>query len=189
MNGLLEILKEGALRGHGRCYVKMAEIYSLGGASQDSEPDPQNAVKCWKKYFRSQAFINNDDDRWDDVYDDIFPGSEGFSRASYAKRYLTDCFHEQLHLDEDIRQILLRIREEIRECIKATIGYYEDLAAKEPPVLENPEPAKRKWEKTGLISRLMGSKNQVEARPRPADSNREKAEQARRFLSYMESAL
>ena len=53
-----DVLKEGALKGHGRCYVKMAELYEIQNNST-------NAIKCWKKYFQSPAFINDLDQNGD----------------------------------------------------------------------------------------------------------------------------
>lgn len=68
----LETLKDGAQRGHGACYVLMAQMYADGIANRSAEtPDPQNALKCWKKYFQSQTFANDDGEEADCIEDGL----------------------------------------------------------------------------------------------------------------------
>ena len=55
----LEVLKEGAQKGHGRSYVKLAWLYG-GHEFGEDEPERDNVNKCWKKYFRSATFVNDD---------------------------------------------------------------------------------------------------------------------------------
>jgi len=84
----LEVLKEGAQKGHGRCYAKMSELYDGYCWGFNLKPEPENANKCWKKYFRSATFINDDDRKWNWG---LFLTSEGKgrrSRVNYAFNYL-----------------------------------------------------------------------------------------------------
>ena len=185
----LEILKEGAQRGHGRCYFQMARMYEGGSATQDLNPDVQSAVKCWKKYFRSQTFVNDDDEKWDNMSRSDIPGSTGFSRAAYAELYLSACFQSRLPFDQEIRQVLLPIREEILKSIRASIRQHEEWAAKQPPVLESPKLATSKWRAMRLLGRVMGSKKQAGQMARPVSSDAEAAKEKRRLLAYVESVL
>ncbi len=114
----LEVLKEGAQKGHGRCYAKMGELYD-GHRWPNFQPELENANKCWKKYFRSATFINDDDQKWDWGLDwDWLTIGRGLSRVEYAKRYLLALYNiSSLSLDPEIRQILLPLRAEIIEVI------------------------------------------------------------------------
>lgn len=111
----LNILNEGARKGHGRCFVKMSEVYSAGGTLTviDSWPEePDSATKCWKKYFRSATFKNDDDLKWGWGPDwDYGPYPQ--SRVDYSRRYLYSAFLGSIPWEPDIRDILLPLRGEI----------------------------------------------------------------------------
>jgi hypothetical protein len=116
------ILKEGAERGHGRCYVKMADMFLYGYGNPDLKPDLKNAIKCWRKYFRSQTFARDDDCKWtqgvsflDDYRD------SGASRLSYATNYFRSIIFP---FDPQILEILLPLRDEILALSRA---YVEDI--------------------------------------------------------------
>src|ERR1035438_3128955 len=103
----LEVLKEGAQRGHGRCYAQMSELYDGHCWCFNLNPEPENANKCWKKYFRSATFINDDDWKW--CWGLYLAGKSkgGRSRVNYALNYLDRVFRGRFALDPDIRETLL----------------------------------------------------------------------------------
>jgi hypothetical protein len=74
----------------------MAEEYSDGFFGK---VEPENANKCWKKYFRSPTFINDDDRKWgwglnmEEEYEQ--------SRVDYAKVYLQSVEHGRVALDPE----------------------------------------------------------------------------------------
>lgn len=118
----LEVLKEGAQKGHGRCFVKMTELYDGHGSEFSHEnAAPEDASKCWKKYFRSATFVNDDDRKWD--CDLTWENECGRSRVDYARQYLDEVFGGFIPLDPEIRQILLPRRAEIVGAIKGSIQY------------------------------------------------------------------
>jgi len=59
----LALLKEGAQKGHGRCWISLAFLYRIGWA-RDHKPDPVSENRCWKNYFRSETFREDNDDKW-----------------------------------------------------------------------------------------------------------------------------
>jgi hypothetical protein len=128
----LEILKEGASKGHGRCFIKMANIFH----SQSSYPPPfrgqadclRNAHKCWKKYFFSETFANDDDQRWTVNIEHSLGVVEarGWPRAVHAGMYLFSLWKKHLQADEDIKNQLLPLREAILQDINQRLNYYQD---------------------------------------------------------------
>jgi hypothetical protein len=129
----LEFLKEGAQKGHGRCYVKMVDVYNRYWGNV--APEKENAAKCWKKYFRSTTFINDDDRKW--ACGLYWPSKVrcGASRVFYACQvYLYDVFLGRFVLDPEIRQILLPLRAEMIEEINESIEYHLE---QEPSDLKN----------------------------------------------------
>ena len=157
-----QILKEGAQRGHARCYVEMAEMYNLGESNQHLRPDKDNAIKCWKKYFRSSSFVNDEDARCN--YEGM-DGSMGFPRAFHSDSYLCSCFRGSLSIDPDIRNILVPIRKEILEIIRRRIMDQETDLANKPS-------------HTSTQPRLPG-----------LPSDEERLQQERCFLLYADSVL
>lgn len=126
----LEVLKEGTEKGHGRCYAKMSELYDGYCWSFNLKPEPENAIKCWKKYFRSSTFINNDDQKWGRGFHFTnYNVKAGASRVNYAFIYLDRVFRGWLTLDSDIRQILIPLRAEIIALINKCI----EIALKNEP--------------------------------------------------------
>lgn len=124
----LDVLKEGAEKGHGRCYAKMSELYD-GCWCFSFKPEPDNANKCWKKYFRSSTFINDDDQKWGWGLNLTIKGKGGRSRVNYAFIYLDRVFRGWFMLDPDIREILIPLRAEISALINKCI----EIALKNEP--------------------------------------------------------
>ena len=114
----LEILKEGASKGHGRCFINMAGIFliqSFSGPPFPSKSECQlNANKCWRKYFFSQTFANDDDDRWTkEIKHSLTLQTAGCPRRIRAWEYLRLLALGDLQLDEDIKRLLLPLRDDI----------------------------------------------------------------------------
>jgi len=114
-----DVLKEGARKGHGRCYVKMAELYQASGISGDPRRDPESAGKCRRKYFRSATFANDEDGTCRSGSLSI--NDAGLSRVAYARMYLFDVSLGLLPLDPEIREILVPLRAEILDDAKRII--------------------------------------------------------------------
>ena len=102
----LEILKEGVRNGHGRCFVKMATIYHI------ELNDRESARKCWKKYFESSTFRNDDDTKWTKRIENApcalgldLMFDEGSSRLEFAMQYLTAVFRDWVDLDPKVIEI------------------------------------------------------------------------------------
>lgn len=125
----LEILKEGAEKGHGRCYAKMSELYDGHCWWFNLNPEPESANKCWRKYFRSASFINDDDRKWDWGVNFDRKGRGRRWRVNYAFNYLDRVFRGWFTLDPEIREILLPLREEIIAVISRCI----EIALKQEP--------------------------------------------------------
>jgi len=116
----LDVLKEGAEKGHGRCYVKMSELYD-GCWCFNFTPEPDSANKCWKKYFRSSTFINDDDQKWGWGLHLTNDEKCGQARLMYTFSYLHRVFLGRFPLESGIRQILLPLRLEIIALINKCI--------------------------------------------------------------------
>lgn len=126
-----DVLKEGAERGHGRCYIKMAELYRGPAFYNTHWPEqPENAIKCWKKYFRSATFINDDDKKWGWLICGLGDNDDGQSRVDYARQFLYETFDTSIPFDPEIREIILPLRAEIIEAVKQLI---ERISQKEQP--------------------------------------------------------
>jgi hypothetical protein len=116
------ILKEGAQRGHGRCFVAMAELF-------DRRSEPENAAKCWKKYFQSETFFNDDDKKWTGPTEDDFEifelwaGDSGNSRAFRSGLYLLWLLYKKIPPDSDVQRILMLHSNEIISDLRSTIEY------------------------------------------------------------------
>lgn len=111
----LNFLKEGAAKGHGRCFVEMTGLYTLLDRSDD-------AAKCWKRYFTSATFRNDDDQRWtDELTKDM-----GFPRIFYVVRYLHWIQLWNRTIPDDILGILRPLREELVTYLQDTIACRKD---------------------------------------------------------------
>jgi hypothetical protein len=162
-----EVLKEGAQRGHGRCYIRMADMYMDGHMSQSWDPDALNANKCWRKYFRSDTFANDDDNRWGPEVETLGDFTSGAPRSWHGQMYLLGCFFKRMPLDAEIRQVLLSIREDVIRSVRRLHAF------------RRPE----------LIAHLVGSESQEFLKQQTQDEATQRLEQERRFLSYVESVL
>ena len=124
----LEILTDGAQKGHGRCFVKMSDVYGAGGnfAVLESWPnEPENMSKCWKKYFRSATFVNDNDLKWG-WGSDWHDGPHPQSRIDYSRWYLFNAFLGSFSIDPEIRTILLPLRAEIIADIQRSMRFEEE---------------------------------------------------------------
>ena len=123
----LTVLREGAQKGHGRCWTMMAFMYMIGLARQDEKYDPTNAIKCWKKYFRSATFRNDDDNKWTEGVDGVDPsvGDWGWKRSAHISTYLRYVAAGRLPMDTEIRQFLLPFKDEVIESIRRSIAAME----------------------------------------------------------------
>ncbi|MEN9575730.1 MAG: hypothetical protein RL514_3585 [Verrucomicrobiota bacterium] len=121
----LTILKEGARRGHGRCYIKMAWLYV---AKED-----ENVRKSWKKYFQSPTFANDDDRRWTGnqhnmggvVGLDMLLDS-GHTRVNHALFYLRLFCDRTKPLDAEIFRMLSPLKDELIEQLSENIQLNQD---------------------------------------------------------------
>lgn len=126
----VSLLKEGASRGHGRCWVTMADVYGWGGRWMATESNPTNASKCWKKYFQSETFRKDDDEKWTEGCHGVVAGdpcaeNAGFERSFYAEMYLEEVRDGRLPMDVEIIQMLTPFKSEIAESIKGIISFAE----------------------------------------------------------------
>ena len=116
----LEVLREGARKGHGRCYVQMARIFERLNLEE-------NASKCWKKYFRSETFVKDDDQKWGHfahlrcVEYDV----GGMPRASFARLYLSQLFLDGLPNDPEILRLLRPLYSEILSEVRAVMNCFD----------------------------------------------------------------
>jgi hypothetical protein len=120
----LEVLKEGAAKGHGRCYIAMAEFFFVRRTTQLSE----NAAKCWKKYFLSETFAKDDDARWTKDLDEFAIGDSGRPRVSHAITYFIFLSGGSLKPDDDVRALLMPLRDEILLNIQEQLDYARNQA-------------------------------------------------------------
>jgi hypothetical protein len=127
-----DILKEGVEKGHGRCYVMMADMYADGLRNQAWRSDPENANKCWRKYFRSQTFVNNNDQRYitwgigeAGTEHELSDECGARDRGCLAFRYFCFCFHRKIPPDQEVLRIVLPLREailcEVREVLQRSL--------------------------------------------------------------------
>jgi len=116
----LEVLKEGAAKGHGRCYIAMAWFFHMRRTTELSE----NATKCWKKYFFSETFAKDDDARWTKDLDEFefADGDSGSSRVSHSITYFL-FLNGALKPDVDVRALLIPLREEILFEIQHSLDF------------------------------------------------------------------
>jgi hypothetical protein len=184
-----EVLKEGAQRGHGRCYIRMADMYIFGLMNQNWDSDTLNANKCWRKYFHSETFANDDDERWGQHENALEVFCSGASRAWHGQMYLTCCFSGPMTLDPEIREILHLIREEVIQSVRDTVASYEKEATGVPPVITSTECPESKGGPFRLIARIVGLGSKKPMQEQPRDQMTERLEEQRRFLSYVESVL
>ena len=130
----LAALKEGAQKGHGRCWVLMAQRYIMGCGRRDLKPDPLNATKCYKRYFGGDTFREDDDDRWTTGCKGI--GLQYFAmgvpRNSHIENYLFAVIEGYLPMDPEIRGLLQPLKAEVVEHLRSSIA-----AAEERPDLFN----------------------------------------------------
>ena len=98
----MEYLKEGARRGHGRCYIAMAFLFLNRGHME-------NFQKCWKKYFTGQTFLRDDDNKWTQDLD-----IGGVSRrVAYIGQYLAFSLSRKPIVPPEILPILAPFRDEL----------------------------------------------------------------------------
>jgi hypothetical protein len=118
----LAVLKEGAQKGHGRCWIMMAFMYLVREARRDHKPDPVNASKCWKKYFQSETFRKDDDQRWTEGCKGIDPSLfNGGSRDSHIDFYLSNVMYDDMPLDPEIRGLLQPLKAQLIERLHSAI--------------------------------------------------------------------
>ena len=108
-----DVLKEGAKKGHGRCFLKMAEIFLEQG-------EYENAGKCWKKYFQSQTFVDDDDEKWGCSWIDSMYGT-GCARIIQIYTYFRLVTNGKIPFDSEVRRILAQYRDEIVNDLRARI--------------------------------------------------------------------
>ncbi|MGA2177041.1 MAG: GIY-YIG nuclease family protein [Verrucomicrobiota bacterium] len=111
----MDILKEGVVKGHGRCYIAMAHLFN--GESNE------NAAKCWKKYFLSETFAKDDDERWTKDINELAIGDSGSSRVLHSLTYFIFLSWGSIKADDDIRNLLIPLREEILLIIQRQLDY------------------------------------------------------------------
>jgi hypothetical protein len=138
-----------------------------GLMSQSWEPDTLSANKCWKKYFRSNTFANDDDNKWGPESDTLGDFTAGAPRSWHGQVYLLCCFFGRMPLDDEIQQVLLSIREDVIRSVRRLHAF------------RRPE----------LISHIVGLRGQEPLKKQFQDEATERLEQERRFLSYVESVL
>ena len=126
----LALLKEGAQKGHGRCWLRLASLYYIGFASRDHKPDPVSENKCWKNYFRSETFREDNDDKWTKNSSGVgmcFPDdAEGSTRIWHSRKYLSRIVEGKLPVDAEIREILRPLKAEIIESLRFSISSSEE---------------------------------------------------------------
>jgi hypothetical protein len=126
----LALLKEGAQKGHGRCWIRLAHLYGIGWA-RDHKRDPVSENKCWKNYFRSETFREDNDDKWTKNSSGVgkcFPddGEGGFTRNFHSRFYLSRIVDGGLPMDTEIREILRPLKAEIIEDLRLSISSLEE---------------------------------------------------------------
>ncbi len=126
----LDVLKDGAAKGHGFCWLMMAEMYLLGEVREDRKPDPDSANKCWKRFFRSGAHTKAS--RYDSLpapasgrFDFFAAFEEKLPRGCSIRSYLRLLAENGIALDPDIRQILLASRERVLGEIASDLAVWE----------------------------------------------------------------
>ena len=142
----MAVLKEGGRRGHGRCWVMLADIYHRrpSGVDWEWKSAAENANKCWRKYFTSATFINDEDERWTQNLGDLVVSDfdEGTSRLIhtwvYLKSYVANLWME---MDEQIKPLLNPLKEELIEFLNESIARDEkcnnsELAHQDQKLLE-----------------------------------------------------
>ncbi len=185
----LGILREGAQMGHARCYVLMADMYLNGLTNDCMEADPGNAAKCWKKYFHSATFLNDDDEKyggWDEWA--LAPECEGRGRGLHGGDYLWLCFLDRMPADQEILQILASIRDKIFPAIRREIEWLEQQIGSRPPVIHSMASSRAQAGALGALRRVMGFDERGPTTP-PKDPDEESLERRRRFLEYVATVL
>jgi hypothetical protein len=115
----MEYLKEGAMRGHGRCFLAMASLFKKRGRME-------NFAKCWKRYLTGETFLRDDDMEWagDDPWSD--EGGYGLRRIDYIELYLDQLSHDNAAVPADIQAILAPFRDELIGSIKSSISRWTE---------------------------------------------------------------
>ena len=127
----LALLKEGAQKGHGRCWVRLASLYHSGWATRDHTPDPVSESKCWRNYFRSDTFREDNDGKWTKNSSGVGEyfsedAEEGAIRISHSRYYLSRIMDGDLPMDAEIREILRPLKAEIIEDLRLSISLFEE---------------------------------------------------------------
>jgi hypothetical protein len=121
-----DVLREGAQGGHGRCWIELADLYVHGKLSHDDEPDATNAIKCWKRYFLSDTFRQNDDRKWTEDCEGVNgTGDSGFGRDFYMGAFFQRVWQGQLPPAPEILQMLRPVREELTSELDHMIAWNE----------------------------------------------------------------
>ena len=123
----LALLKEGAQKGHGRCWIRLAFLYRTGWA-RDHKPDPVSENKCWRNYFRSETFREDNDDKWTRNSSGVgkYPPAQGLPRNFHSRSYLSRIVDGDLPMDAEIREILRPLKAEIIEHLRRSISSSEE---------------------------------------------------------------
>jgi hypothetical protein len=130
-NEAFDVLREGADRGHGRCYIKMAMMYLRGYGNTEPGSEVTNAQKCWRKYLRSTTFLKNDDSKFadEDGYQPCgldYRFDSGCSRVDHAVNYFTWIAEDDTPIDLEIRRMLLPLREQILSALTKRLNAFEE---------------------------------------------------------------
>ena len=124
----LSILKEGTTRGHGRCWIMMAQMHHHGEIrpEQDWKTAGLNANKCWKKYFSGNTFQNDDDEKWTEGLGELTLSTfdKGCSRISHIRFYLNYFISNLwMSMDVEIKQLLVKFKSELTTDLQDGIAY------------------------------------------------------------------
>lgn len=124
----LAILKEGASKGHGRCWVALAYLFAAGSVRPDGKPDLESAKKCWKRYFQSETFRRDDDRKWTRGCDGLVLeiAAQGAPRTTYAEFFLQDVTSQQYALDPEMKSLLQPIKDEVLSSLTSAAAYGDE---------------------------------------------------------------
>ena len=118
----VQMLKEGGTKGHGCCWVTLAQLFSDGTLHPEGTPDPESALKCWKRYFQCDRFLKDDKQKWTESTSTGL-GDASAERLSYIKMFLENVAAKKLALKPDIRTLLTPFKSELLEDLYQSIEY------------------------------------------------------------------
>jgi len=119
----MNYLKQGAARGHARCFVAMADLFRQQG-------NIENFSKCWKKYFSSQTFLEDDDRKWTEklathpTWADALGAHAGWPRINYIQNYLDQIARLGIQPTSEVREVLLPFRDELLRDLDNSLTYW-----------------------------------------------------------------